>query len=89
MIMKIELIVLSTLTALLGMVSRLAVFFTQMEWYVLAPILVCVYPALTLLLFLTINSFESRFSTCLKYVVFLSYYILLHAMVTRWVPFRV
>jgi hypothetical protein len=77
MIVKKEIAVLGTLTTLLGVVSQLAVFFTRMEWYMLAPLMVCVYPAVLVLLFLIINSFESDLSSCLGYLFTL---VLLYCM---------
>lgn len=52
MIMRTELAVLGTLTTLLGVASQLAVFSTRIEWHMLAPLLVCMYSALAVLLFL-------------------------------------
>ena len=67
MIVTTELAVLGTLTALLGVVSHLAIF-NRIEWHMLAPLLIWIYPALAFLLFLIINFFESDLRTCLKYL---------------------
>jgi hypothetical protein len=68
MTVKAELAVLGTLITLLGMVSHLAVFLAGIEWNMLAPLLVCIYPALAFLVFLIINSFELDLNTCLRYL---------------------
>lgn len=66
--MKKELVILGVVTPLLGVVSHLAVFFTRLEWYKIAPLLVFVYPALAVLLYFLIDSFESDLSTRIEYL---------------------
>lgn len=83
MVISTELALLSTLAALLGVVSHLTIF-TRIGWHMLAPLLVWVYSALAFLLFLLINSFESDLRTCLEYlfVSVISYCIGLFISVT-------
>ncbi|KAH8744752.1 hypothetical protein F5883DRAFT_588868, partial [Diaporthe sp. PMI_573] len=59
--------VLGTITALLGVVSHLAIF-NQVDWRLLAPLLLWIYSALAVLLFLLLNSFEPKVGTCFKYL---------------------
>ena len=67
MIDKTELAVLGTITALLGVVSHLAIF-DRVDWRLLAPLLIWIYSALAVLLFLFLNSFEPNLGTCFKYL---------------------
>lgn len=66
--MKTELVILGIVTPLLGVASHLAVFFTRLEWYKIAPLLVFVYPALAVLLYFLIDSFESDLSSRIEYL---------------------
>lgn len=68
MVVETELTVLGTVTTLLRVTSHLAIFFTRLEWRMIAPFLLFIYPALAFLLYLIIDSFESDLSTCIKYL---------------------
>lgn len=83
MIVTTKLALLGTLTALLGVVSHLAVF-TRIQWRMLAPLLLWVYPALAFLLFLLIQSFDTDLKSCLEYlfVLVVSYCMGLFTSVT-------
>lgn len=70
MIRTPEFAALGTLTALLGVISHLAIF-TRIEWHIILPLLIWVYSALALLLFLFINSLESNLISCFKYLFIL------------------